>query len=171
MLSNGIEVNMTVEKKTRTLPPATEKQKAFARDLGIEFSQEINIEEMSNLLDAAIEKRKFLLDGGADKKITLLVDATPGDMTAELLRRGLQSFVCTWKLEDMVGDHVEANFVCDESVGEFMVHRVIMLTTLQMMVQKKTANILKLLSEYGICWEQNVQPGWDMSRIDTSDQT
>ena len=105
---------------------------------------------MSNLLDAAIEKRKSLLDGGADKKITLLVDATPGDMTAELMRRGLQSFICTWKLKDIVGNNTEFNFVAEKSVGEFLIYRVIMLTTLQLMLNKNTANVFDVMQEYGI---------------------
>ena len=150
---------MTDGKKSRTLPPATEKQKAFARDLGIQFNEEINIEDMSNLLDAAIEERKSLLDGGADRKIKLLVDAEPGEMTAELERRGLQSFVCTWKLKDMVGDHAEANFVCQESVGEFMVYRVILTMTLQLMTKKNSANVFDVMQEYGIpCSHLATQP-------------
>jgi len=43
-------------KPKKRIPPATERQKEYARDLGIMFPANINIREMSALIDAASDK-------------------------------------------------------------------------------------------------------------------
>ncbi len=59
-------------KSTKPIPPATERQKEYARDLDVTFPDDINIRDMSTLIDAAKEKedaeRRGELDRLSDKE-------------------------------------------------------------------------------------------------------
>jgi len=55
---NSVQIPATsAQKRKAPIPPATERQKKYARELGIDFPPDINRRDISNLIDAAIEKR------------------------------------------------------------------------------------------------------------------
>jgi hypothetical protein len=82
--------------RDRRTRPATERQKAFARDLGIEFREDINAREISVLIDAALEREERIATGEIDEHLKTLPRAEPGDMTAEMEPRGYRAYMVYW---------------------------------------------------------------------------
>jgi hypothetical protein len=55
---NPVDVPTVLTRKSKTsIPPATERQREYAIELGIDFPPDINRRDISKLIDAAVEKR------------------------------------------------------------------------------------------------------------------
>jgi DNA-directed RNA polymerase subunit M/transcription elongation factor TFIIS len=76
-------------KPKRAVRSATEKQKEFARDLGIEFDENINMREISKLIDAALAREEALTPEEIELHLKTLPKSSPDEMIDEIQRRGL----------------------------------------------------------------------------------
>ncbi len=103
---------------TPRVPPATERQKVYATQLGIEFDENINCREISELIDAAVERRdeeryqrlEQLQQGESEARAKMreevlrelddedprLNNASPQDMVQEISNRGDAAIMITF---------------------------------------------------------------------------
>ena len=91
-------------------PLATPKQKDYARELGIEFPDNIDRKAISNLIDDAVAKRDEVrfqrLDELEQREATAadglrLADATAGEIVKALEARGLSAVIISMRRDDI----------------------------------------------------------------------
>lgn len=105
--------------KKGNVPPATERQKDYARSLGIDFSEDIDRREISDLIAAAQDQRLDNLakveerEGKVYEKLRKEIEAeiyrddkplstaSPGDMATALENRGFAAIVLTFDPRDI----------------------------------------------------------------------
>src|SRR5581483_11152074 len=90
-----------VEAKAEAAPavkwePATEKQKAYARSLGVDFDDSVSKPVMGRMIDLAIAKQMEIETGSADVRFRYLKKSEPKDMIGELESRGIDSLLIHW---------------------------------------------------------------------------
>jgi hypothetical protein len=113
--------------KKGTVPPATDRQKEYARSLGIEFPENIDRREISKLIEASQDQRQENLakveerEGEIYKKLRKEIEeaiykddkplskATPGDMAQALEDRGFAAIVLTFNPRDIGKENAKAS--------------------------------------------------------------
>jgi hypothetical protein len=85
--------------KRRRYRPATEKQKEFATDLGIEFAPDINAHDISILIDKALDHEYETDRDKIELHLKTLKQCDQSEMLAELVKRGLHAFIISWPTE------------------------------------------------------------------------
>tara|TARA_R110002096_G_scaffold9342_4_gene37031 strand:+ start:241 stop:774 length:534 start_codon:yes stop_codon:yes gene_type:complete len=126
------------------IPPATEKQKNFARELGISFPDDINRRKISTLIDKALEKenerRNELQDreskayaalrqealAEVDEDNPRVSDASPDSIARALGERGLGAILITFDIETLYNETINFNVVHDEdNMDDEDVHKIL----------------------------------------------
>jgi len=95
-------------KSPRSLRPATSEQKTLARELGIEFPENISAHEISVLIDGARARETILLRGGVVDHLKTLVRAKPEEMLAEMERRGHFAVMIYGDKQDFLNSYFRA---------------------------------------------------------------
>ena len=72
-----------------TVRPASKAQKEFARDLGVNFEENITNRELSALIDSALPT---------------FLDSSPVEMVNQLEKRGLRAMLITWPKPEVAAD-------------------------------------------------------------------
>lgn len=152
------------ETPAKPIPAATERQKEYARALGLEFPADVNVKEISKMIDAAVEKRddeRFRkLDelnaretaawekmrqevlAEIDEDACRLSQATPQQMVDELAGRGRGAVLITFdsaEVEDferLSGVGFEIEF-CKDEMSERDA-RMVLITIGHGMLQQET---------------------------------
>lgn len=83
-------------KSRRKDRPATDKQKAFALDLGIEFEEGISAKRLSQLIDAALAYEEAVDSGQVEVQLKTLRKCEPSDMVEALRNRGESAILVHW---------------------------------------------------------------------------
>jgi hypothetical protein len=108
--------------KAASIPPATERQKEYARTLGIDFAPDIDRRAMSELIDAAVMKRdderyrrmdelqdrenavrqqlREEIIAELDEEVPRLTKATPKQMVDEFPNRGKAAILITFDSDE-----------------------------------------------------------------------
>jgi hypothetical protein len=73
--------------------PASKAQKEFARDLGVNFEENITNRELSALIDSALPT---------------FLDSSPVEMVNQLEKRGLRAMLITWPKPEVAADPCNA---------------------------------------------------------------
>ncbi|MCB9922543.1 MAG: hypothetical protein H6822_10195 [Planctomycetaceae bacterium] len=152
------------ESSSTPIPTATARQKEYARTLGIDFPADINVHDISNLIDAAVQKRdderfdklnelsdreseawnkmRTELLAEIDQEDCRLSQATPRQMVDELASRGRGAVLITFDFaevedfEHLSGVGFEMEF-CEDAMSERDA-RMVMITTGHAMLQQET---------------------------------
>jgi len=123
------EPAQTIQKppKKGNVPPATDRQKEYARSLGIDFRDDIDRREISKLIEAAQDERMENLakvqqgEGEVYEKLRKEIEAevyrddkplskaTPGEMATALENQGFAAIVLTFNPRDIGKDNVKAS--------------------------------------------------------------
>src|ERR1700733_13499416 len=97
---DGKLAEVTVPAKRRRYRPATDKQKAFATELGIEFAPDVNAHDISIMIDKALDREYETDKDKVELRLKTLSQCDESEMLAELQRRGSHAFMITWKIEE-----------------------------------------------------------------------
>jgi DNA-directed RNA polymerase subunit M/transcription elongation factor TFIIS len=115
--------------KKSDVPPATDRQKEYARTLGIDFPDDIDRREISKLIDAAQDQRLDDLakveerEGNVYEKLrkeiaaemyrddTPVSKATPNDMVNALEAQGFAAIILTLNPRDVGNENATASIV------------------------------------------------------------
>lgn len=133
----------------KPIPPATEKQKEFARELGIEFPDDIDRRKISALIDEALaeqndkrfselneiknkeseayQKIRSEVIADIDKDNPRIADATPNQMVNALEEKELAAILITYDEGQIGDDQTEANIVFGDNLDEGEMKRVLMM--------------------------------------------
>jgi hypothetical protein len=96
-------------KRRREPRLASERQKAFARDLGIEFPADISLQDMSKLIDATLEYESRIDAGEIETHLKTLHKCEAQDMVGEMERRGKFAVLFSWSPPDEADGSYQIN--------------------------------------------------------------
>ncbi|MCC7083435.1 MAG: hypothetical protein IT427_00330 [Pirellulales bacterium] len=85
--------------------PATEKQKAFATELGIIFDEGISAKDISAMIDAALDREERMEEGAIEPHLKTLRKCTESELIDEMGKRGYQAFMVFWE-EEITGTRI-----------------------------------------------------------------
>ncbi|HZZ28449.1 MAG TPA: hypothetical protein VFE46_10650 [Pirellulales bacterium] len=91
----------------RRYRPATDKQKAFAVDLGIDFAPDINAHDISILIDKALDHEYETDKDKIELHLKTLNQCSEDDLLAELTKRGSRAFVVSWPVNQDFAERTE----------------------------------------------------------------
>jgi hypothetical protein len=141
----------TEVQRTRKRRVATDRQKAFATDLGIHFEDNISSREISKLIDAALAREEALERGEIEQHLKTLAKAKPNEMVAELERRGISAFMFCWDDEERRhSDTFSMSIEFTDNMPVEKVYHMIIRQTMNLCIQHQTLNLSQLLSLYDV---------------------
>ena len=146
----AVEIVDPQEKTRKKKPrPASDRQKAFATDLGITFDDSISSREISKLIDAALAREEALESGEIEKHLKNLAKAEPNEMVAELERRGISAFMFCWDDAERKGSETfTMSIEFTDNMPTEKVYHMIIRQTISLCMQHQTLDLSKLLSLY-----------------------
>lgn len=131
----------TIARKPR---PASEKQKAYAHDLGIEFDESITSRDISRLIDAAVAREDAIDLGEIEARLKTLRNAKPSEMAKELFRQGKSAFLVSW-LPEEEGENCSISFT--DNVTQDDAFRA-MVTILFRIAEQREIDLFSLIMQY-----------------------
>jgi hypothetical protein len=104
--------------------PASESQKKFARDLGLQFDDAITNRELSALIDAALPTHR---------------DLSPAEMVNQLEKHGLKSLMITWRKPEGEADLVQTvlELISSDGLSADDIHYILAAVVSQFLAQEE----------------------------------
>jgi hypothetical protein len=142
--SDKQEGELLASKPTRKARPASERQKAFATDLGIQFDESVSARDLSTLIDAALAREEAITTGGIEDHLKVLTECEPSDMVKEMERRGCCAFMQYWDQHQDVEDFT-TKIAMSDNLKLDMVEFMAIMHVLKMCVEHGTYNMHELI--------------------------
>lgn len=98
----GGKICIVAPAPVKKVRPATTKQKDFATDLGIVFSEDISAREISTLIDAALARESALAASeiNIESHLKTVNECSDEELLDQFAERGTKGFLVSWDPED-----------------------------------------------------------------------
>jgi hypothetical protein len=156
--SSGVSAELPPlpQKPKRSPRLATEKQRAFAEDLGIRFDETISSREISTLIDAAITRQDGIASGELliESHLKTLNESQPSDMVEAMRKRGMCAFMFHWDPDEAaasahdVGGKFSVTISFSDNLTEKQVHKMTIQHAMELAVKHRVASLTDLFHIY-----------------------
>jgi len=150
-LVTHVELPPLPPKPNRPPRRASEKQKAYAADLGIVFDENITSREISKLINAALAREDGIDYGEIqiEKYLKTLNKCEPSDMVDAMQKRGMCAFMFYWSPQEARTENdFDVNISFSDNLTERQVHKMAIRHVVRLAMLHKVPSLPDLLAMY-----------------------